>query len=100
LTCGRPGFNLQTLAAGQKQAPAGSKGIHGPQTHFRNLCVLLLSGLRRAGVFAELDSEFESRFQTTHPLQGAVGFSMQFTGGSSRFKANAIRGTIQVEPQL
>jgi hypothetical protein len=33
------------------------KGFDGPLLHSRNVHVLLLSGLRRAGVFAGLNSE-------------------------------------------
>jgi hypothetical protein len=63
-------------------------GTDGPFLHSRDVFVLL-SGLRRAGVFAGLDSEAESRFHATHPLSGAVGFSFtrkQRSGGSYQEK--------------
>jgi hypothetical protein len=53
---------------------AAGKGIHGSQAHLRDLFVLPLSGLRRAGVFAGVDSEDESRFYSDPPADWRGGF--------------------------
>ena len=53
---------------------AAGKGTDGFAIHFRDVFVLLLSGLRRAGVFAGVDSEDESRFYSDPPADWRGGF--------------------------
>ena len=74
LTCILNGLTLRSLGELSKGHPLAKERFNGPFVQSRDVSVLL-SGRRCAGVYFGLDSESGITNPSTHPPNGAVGFS-------------------------
>ena len=74
LTCILNVLSLRSLGEFSKGDPFAKEKLNGPFVQFRDVSVLL-SGRRCAGVYFGLDSESGITNPSTHPPNGAVGFS-------------------------
>ena len=74
LTCILNGLTLRSLGEFSQGDPFAKERLNGPFVQSRDVSVLL-SGRRCAGVYFGLDSESGITNPSTHPPNGAVGFS-------------------------